>query len=111
MIDLFNKSRLKQLEFALESQAQELKEKESYIKILETKLAYQEGELKSKYELIESLKSQLTREIEEREKIQKAFLFQPANQFKEEINGMFLEDEEILKQMKKEFSGLEEGEL
>lgn len=114
MIDLFNKTKVKQLNDALELQAVELRELKSMISILQTKLSYQEGELKSKLEVIETLKNQLVNEMQQRDSFQKTFLqfYSPSKEkVREEANGFFLEDEDAVNDIVKTFIDQEEGDL
>jgi hypothetical protein len=113
-MDIFNKTRIKHLEKAVESQSVELKERDAVIGILQTRLSYQEGELKSKQEVVDTLRRQLQSEMEQRDVFQKTFLqfYAPSKQqVREEANAMFLEDEDMVKEISKQFSGLGEGDL
>jgi len=113
-MDLFNKSKIKQLEAVVHSQSNELKESNSLILSLKQRMAYQEAELAAKVEVIETLKKQLEHEMNQKETFQKTFLqfYTPSKQqVKEEVSGMFVEDDEMVKEITSQFNGLGEGDL
>lgn len=110
---MFNRARIQLLESVRNEQAAKIKELEGKVHFLNTKVAYLEADNNGKSEVIKELKEQLKSEITQKLSFQQSFmqLYSPsAVKLKEELSLAYMEDEEIVNEMRDDFKE-DQGEL